>query len=564
MSDWDAIVIGSGIGGLTTGSFLATNGVRTLVLEQYDTAGGCSQVFRRKRQWEFDVGLHYVGDCEPGGIFQQAFRALGCDGKIEWLEMDRDGFDRMIFPDFRFNVPRGWDRYRERLYDAFPSERRGLEKCTAIIERVGREVFEAMPCHPRAFARLPLEGRGLMRHGLRSLESLFDSCNLSPEARAVIAGQGGLYGSPPSRTSVMIHGIMLEHYIGRGAFYPKGGGQVPAAMMVNVIQTHGGAVRTGARVDKVIVRKGKVEGVRLTDGEEITAPVVVSNADIKRTYLDMVGREHISSRLARKIEGLRMVPPIFTVYLGLDVDLRERIPNANLWWIPDYDLEKLYQGVDARLPDAPSLYIRSSSLKDPGNMHGAPPGHSNLELLTFVPPHYELWNIGESPAEGGKYSKNPDYREIKDRLTERLIETTARNVPELEDIREHIVWEEASTPITQERYTLSSEGTPYGPEFSPKQMGPFRPYSKSAVNGLYLCGGGTIYCHGITGTLFSGVGTAGAILGRPDLLKEVRDGTTVFGDPSKITAGGPDWDPLMSCRRLQTKPRAEQRKLAAA
>src|SRR2546423_13552601 len=112
-----------------------------------------------------------------------------------------------------------------------------------------------------------------------TLERLFNHFNLSPEARALIAGQGGLYGSPPSRTSVMIHGIMLEHYIGRGAYYPKGGGQVPAAMMVNVIQTHGGQVRTGAKVDKIMLHKGRVTGVRLEDGEEITANYVVSNAD---------------------------------------------------------------------------------------------------------------------------------------------------------------------------------------------------------------------------------------------------------------------------------------------
>ena len=67
MSDekWDAIVIGSGLGGLTTAAYLTTNGTRTLVLEQYDTAGGTSHVFRRENKWEFDVGVHYLGDCGP-------------------------------------------------------------------------------------------------------------------------------------------------------------------------------------------------------------------------------------------------------------------------------------------------------------------------------------------------------------------------------------------------------------------------------------------------------------------------------------------------------------------
>ena len=109
---------------------------------------------------------------------------------------------------------------------------------------------------------------------------------------------------------------------------------------------------------------------------QISAPVVVSNADIKRTYFDMVGREHMNGRLRRKIENLRMVMPMFTVYTGLDIDLAERMPNANLWWIPEIDTEKLYQRFTSDLPRAPSLYIRSGSLRDPSHKRAAPPGHS--------------------------------------------------------------------------------------------------------------------------------------------------------------------------------------------
>jgi len=260
-----------------------------------------------------------------------------------------------------------------------------------------------------------------------------------------------------------------------------------------------------------------------------------------------------------------MVPPIFNVYLGLDIDLNDRVPNANLWWLPDVDQEALYEKAAAGLAEDPGFYMVSGTLKDPTNPHMAPPGHSCAEVMTFVPPDpRHFLDMSTNGANGSvRYSKHPHYRSVKDRFRDKLIHAVAERVPELQDIEDHIVWKEASTPLTDERYTLTA--APYGMEMSPDQMGPFRPLSKTPLKGLFLCGSDTVYCHGITGTLFGGIGTAGTILGRPDMLREIRNGA-VYADPSKITAGGPDWDPLFACRRLAEKPRAKQRRqeLAAA
>ena len=118
---FDVVVIGAGLGGLSTAAFLATNGQKVLVLEQNQVAGGCSQVFRRKgNRYEFDVGVHYVGECEPGGKMRTLLDAVGVDDRIEWCRLDPDGFSVITTPEVSMRVPAGWDAYTERVAETFP------------------------------------------------------------------------------------------------------------------------------------------------------------------------------------------------------------------------------------------------------------------------------------------------------------------------------------------------------------------------------------------------------------------------------------------------------------
>ncbi|MGH8931649.1 MAG: phytoene desaturase family protein [Egibacteraceae bacterium] len=558
-SGWDAIVIGAGLGGLSTAAYLTTNGVRTIVVEQYDVAGGCSHVFRRKRLFEFDVGVHYLGDCQPAGIIPTVLRGVGLDAKIEFLEMDPDGFDTLVFPELTFRVPRGWEHYLQRLTDAFPSERAGLRKCVKVLATVGHQVWQrAAPATKLGMLPYALKAPATARWGLRPLVELYDACKLSPAARAVIAGQSGTYAAPPSRVAVSVHAGLLHHYIGGGAYYPRGGGQVLAAHLVDVICSHGGQIRTGARVERILMAAGRVAGVALRDGQRLTAPVVVSGADLKRTYLELVGREHLAAKTVGRVQGYRMALPLHCVYLGLDIDLAQRMPNTNYWCHPTLDSEAIYQRCYAgQLPDELLAYITSASVKDPFSAHIAPPGGSSMEIMTVVPPDYRLWGVTDGPAAGERYRRLADYRAIKGEITEALIERAGRVIPGL---GEHIVWREGATPITQERYTLSSGGACYGLEHAPDQVGPRRPGPKTAIRGLYLAGHSTLRSYGVAGAMLGGVDAAGAVVGR-DLGAEVRAGR-VFGDPSRLTAGGPGWDALEASRRLGGKPAPTNREPA--
>src|SRR3954453_13580036 len=187
MNDWDAIVIGSGLGGLTCAAYLTAAGKRTLVLEQNQVAGGCSQVFRRKgNRYEFDVGMHYIGECHPDGPMTAALRGLGLDGRVEFRQLDPEGHSTLVFPELTFRVPSDWDTYLARLIEAFPDQKRGLRLCVGILRRIGAELRSpAMPKRSaRGMLRFVRSAPTLVTLGQLPLAWLFTMCRLSPLARA--------------------------------------------------------------------------------------------------------------------------------------------------------------------------------------------------------------------------------------------------------------------------------------------------------------------------------------------------------------------------------------------
>jgi phytoene dehydrogenase-like protein len=547
---WDTIVVGSGLGGLSTAAHLAAAGQRVLVCEQYDVAGGCSQVFRRKRQWQFDVGLHYVGGVHSGDI-GAVLGGLGLLDRIEWLEMDPDGFDTLVFPRHTVRVPRGWERYEERIVAALGVEEEdSVRRCIGVLRSVAHDLRSVpMPKSKLDYVRYPLRARNVVVWGMRPVAALFEHFGLSDAARAIIFAQSGDYATPPSRSPVALHAGLLDHYLHEGAYYVLGGGQTVAAHLVDVIHTHGGRVRTRARVDHIAVEGGRVVGVRLETGEEIRAARVVSTADIKQTFLRLLDEQSIAPRFHQRVREFRMATPLFCVYLGLDRDLRETMPNTNYWIHPDYDPEHAYTlAAHGRLATNPPTFITSASVKDPFSADHAPDGCSTLELMTWATPDCTAWGVRDADAQRGRYRKDQSYRAVKGQLTERLIDV-AEGV--IGDVRGHISWKEAATPLTQARYTLASDGSSYGIELAVDQTGPRRPAPQTPIGGLFLAGASARSGHGIVGALVGGREAASAILGR-DLQEEARRGA-VFADVDRLTAGGPGFDPLEACRRLQDK-----------
>src|SRR5690606_32952317 len=171
--------------------------------------------------------------------------------RITWLRQRPEGHCQIMIPGTTFQTPTGWDTYLDRLVAAFPEEESGLRRCVRIMRTIA------------AGNRPLLRPFALLRWGVRPITTLMSACGLSADAQAVILAENGDYTWPPTRTPTAMHACFLHHYLQAGAYYPRGGGQVIGAHLTDVIQTHGGQVRTKARVEKILVEGGRAVGVRL-------------------------------------------------------------------------------------------------------------------------------------------------------------------------------------------------------------------------------------------------------------------------------------------------------------
>ena len=468
--------------------------------------------------------------------------------RIAFRELDPDGFDVFEIAGEEFAVPTGWEAYRDRLVEAFPADVEAIDTYVAILREVVSQFRMAM---------MPgMETPVFDEWGNRTLGELYEHCGISQEARAVLSHWCGLYGSAPSETVLHIHALIVDHYMA-GAWYPEGGGQVFPARLVQVIEALGGEVRTLDTVERIVVDDGRVVGVEV-DGELLRAPLVVSNADHRRTVLELVGPEHWDPATVRAAEDAVMALGLIVAYVVVDIDLTEGLTNANRAVFRDADIEDAYAALEAgHFPEdrVPFSFIAMASLKDPGNPELCPPGHTNFQIMTIAPRGYELWGVDDGPTHGTPYRRNAEYRSRKEWVTEQLLDDAEQM---LGPFRDHIVHLETATPLTHERYTRSSGGTSYGLRFSPDQAGQHRPGYRTEIEGLWRVGASTRAGHGIGGAMIGGIMCAGEILERPLILDVVMGAPLV--DPAVIPRDPEVFDPLEVSRgsALRTR-RAEGR-----
>ena len=507
--EYDAIIIGSGAGGLSSAICLARAGKKVLVLEQHYLAGGWCHSFKLKGH-RYTPGLHYIGLLGDGESTSELYKGLGIANDLEFYRMNSNAYEHCHIGNERFDIPSSFDAFNQAMRARFPHDKRNI---TAYLKMV-RTVSTQLQLIPKIngfwdLVTIPWRTRYLGKYGLFSLKAISNWFVKDPLAKIILNVQVGDHGLSPAKAPFPLHAAVMAHYFS-GGYYPKGGGKSIVDAMLNSIKSYGGEVRTKAKVSKILLEEGddtkRAIGVELANGEIIHSNVIISNADPAKTYLDLVGRENLSQKMQQRLDATTYSCSSLMLFLTIDADARALgLDSGNIWVVPNKDMDEFTEemmGTDLLEQEFfEGLFISCTTLKDPSSFDGK---NHVLEIITYIA--YDAF----SQFKDEDKKRSTKYKEFKKQLEAKMIRSVDKAVP---GIAKSIVHSNLATPITNDYYINTTRGNVYGTAKTMQNIGPNAYRPKSEIENLYLCGA-SILSHGVAGASSSGVTTAGVILGK--------------------------------------------------
>uniref|UniRef100_A0A4W6FJX5 All-trans-retinol 13,14-reductase n=1 Tax=Lates calcarifer TaxID=8187 RepID=A0A4W6FJX5_LATCA len=510
----DAIIIGSGIGGLGLAVLLAKVGKKVLVLEQHDRAGGCCHTFTEKG-FEFDVGIHYIGDLLDHKPFRCMLDQM-TNGQLQWEPLENP-FDHVVLgpPENRRRYPiySGRTRFPEELKKCFPGEEKAIDEYLKLAKKAGRGIW--LLAVSWSTAASPKRLSFFFKMAPRTLTEVVNELTENKDLRAVFTYIFGTYGNIPKDASFSMHSLLVTHYL-NGAWYPKGGASEIAYHMIPIIEKAGGAVLVRAPVNRILFNDAKeAYGVSVMKGQEevhIRAPMVISNAGIFNTYQKLLPKElQAMPEIQKQLSMMKNGEGGLSVFLGLTGTKEELGLKADNYWIfTENNFDELVENYmngkrEESAKKVPLLFVASPSAKDP-TWEERSPGKSTLSLVSFA--NYEWF---EEWKDGKVTNRGADYKELKQAFIDSILEVVMDVFPKI--TRDKIEYIDAGTPITNTHYIGAPKGEIYGADhgvarFSPELSATVRP--QTPLKNLYLTGQDVFLC-GFAGAL-AGALTCGSVI----------------------------------------------------
>jgi len=522
----DTIVIGSGVGGLTTAVLLGRAGQKVLVLEQHGKLGGCCHAFKKKGI-EFDTGIHYIGNLHEGSDNKTLLDQL-TEGQLRWSKMD-DSFDTVVIgdPSNAKLVPMvsGKERYLQNLIDRYPSEEKGIRRYMELVKEANDSFFGIvlLKVLPLTLVKF-LVSTGLYRYLFAAyrkkftettLQEVLDKITNNEELKLVLSYVCGDYGVFPDEVPFVLHAILINHYF-RGGYYPSNGTSEIAFHMCRVIEKLGSSSFVQAPVSKIICdSQGKAIGVTV-DGKtpvDIFAKNIVSDAGVVNTFKKLLPPEVATkSYIYPIIEKVGPSCSYITTFVGVEGSVKDlKLPATNFWVYNCKNINKCFTDFLNLKPDEiedaeiPFGYISFPCAKD-SEWDVKYPGKSSILIITLA-----NWEWFKEWKDEKLRHRGDRYEGIKDVVGRKMWQLCVDLFPQLDGKKDYM---EVGTPVTNSHYLGYLEGEMYGlnqgpSRFSADVMSKLR--CDTDVPGLYLTGQDTMTA-GFSAALTMGLVCASKIL----------------------------------------------------
>ena len=500
---WDAIVIGSGLGGLACAAAFARQGFRPLVLEQHDRPGGYATTFKRPGGFEFDVSLHSTAVPARDGVYNLI------PGFPEITEVEfvpHPTLYRAIFPEHDLTVPnRDPDKYLALLKEQFPDEAAGIDGLFAAMRGLADDIGKLSAARGQIdYSRFPLDFPHLATAYTRTWGQMQDAHLKDPKLKAIVSTLWGYYGLPPSQLASIYFVLPTIGYLRQGGFYPRGKSQAISNALVNFIEKRGGKVLLKTRVERILVKDGAAYGVGTADGAQHLGTAVISNANAYDTFHRLLADDGALKDYHARMDTMKVSLSSFLVFLGLKKDLVTLVglKDSEFACENHYDPEAAFQACLAGSVEDGDFGLTLYDNLYPGY---SPPGKNTLTIITLQ--GYDYWKKYEADYFAGKKDA---YRAEKQRMADALVRQVEKRL--MPGLRKAIEVREVATPLTNVRYTSNYRGAIYGWDQTLDNAMPNRMAQTTPVKNLYLASAWTQPGGGYGGVLWSGIQCFGEVM----------------------------------------------------
>ena len=488
MNQYDAIIIGSGIGGLVTATQLAAKGAKVLVLESYVIPGGSAGYFEREG-YHFDVGASMIFGFGEEGTTNLLTRALSAvNVKMETIP-DPVQIHYHLPNNLDLKVHRNYDRFLQELYNYFPKEKEGIKKfydeCWKVFNYLNSMELlslEEIGYLARVFFRHPLSCLGLVKYLPLNVGDIARKYIKNPQLLKFIDMECYCWSVVPADLTPMINAGMVfsdRHY--GGINYPRGGVSTIAQTLADGLEELGSEIKYRARVKEIVIKDKVAVGVKMVNGEEYHAQRIISNATRWDTFDRLVDESHKPKAEKKWQKNYKQSPSFLSLHLGVSADLLNEQTECHHILLEKWeDLEKEQGTIFVSIP---TLLDRSL----------APEGYHTIHA--FTPSSIEYWQ--------GLSAKQYIYK--KEEAAGRVIERLEAIFPGLDVSLDYM---EIGTPRSHQRYLNRTNGT-YGPIPARSLKGLLSmPFNRTAVKNLYCVGDSTFPGQGLNAVAFSGFSCA--------------------------------------------------------